>query len=640
MANKVGQKVNTETQLNLNKGMTSPVKSSSTDTSKLTLGLSGKTGQFGTLTNSTLSASLEKTGSSSGVVAPKETLEVSTAKESETTTSTEDTSVFTDAISTGASDINELDSTLSTISDDNISSLQYAKTGLASAKAAIEQANSYAAQGDWSTVQSLLIQAKNDLVEAQKEAQKAGDVALEQEITVQLETCKGQINSLQDKMNFANVYNSAGNCSGTCAVSGDSSSSFGSSVISGVGNGLSSGIQNGISGLFGGNSSSGGTQNAGGAGGASGSGKASGSSQAGGAQKSSGKQVQKSSGNNSSSKTSGLEYDKNNAEIKKAVEERAVPTYNEGTKMISDAETLKPKAEQELQAAEDDISSANIDIEKLTETNRETLEKYSQAKEKVCKIDEKINEQTNIKDAQNKIVAECKKQLDPLNTKKDTLANKEVPEAQGKCKSQQDTVTRLSGELQKAESDLAKTPETITDTNADGTTTTKPNTKYADLKAKVQEKTREKAKAENELQRLKEDLAKKKAELQQVEKDIQACKEKQEAAQEKVDAAKKEMKSLGDEKKPLDAEVAELSKTIDGFDEKEQKLKKQLYDAYAKKTNAQSNLSKCEADIDAGKKLQDLGEDLRDNAVDKVKNSKKDPTSQSQWYNPFSWFED
>ena len=82
-------------------------------------------------------------------------------------------------------------------------------------------------------------------------------------------------------------------------------------------------------------------------------------------------------------------------------------------------------------------------------------------------------------------------------------------------------------------------------------------------------------------------------------------------------------------------ELDEISKTIDGLGEKEKALKDKLDKAYAKKTNAQNTISECEQNIIAGRTYQDMGEELRDNAVQKVEDSKK--TEESKWYNLFSW---
>ena len=64
--------------------------------------------------------------------------------------------------------------------------------------------------------------------------------------------------------------------------------------------------------------------------------------------------------------------------------------------MIEQANKALPDAKSSLEDATREISCANIDIKELTETNREYLEKYSGAKQKVHDITTKIEEQNKI----------------------------------------------------------------------------------------------------------------------------------------------------------------------------------------------------------------------------------------------------
>ena len=98
------------------------------------------------------------------------------------------------------------------------------------------------------------------------------------------------------------------------------------------------------------------------------------------------------------------------------------------------------------------------------------------------------------------------------------------------------------------------------------------------------------------------------------------------------EANKKINGELNPEKEKANKELEEIKKVEKHLNDKEKALKERLDKAYAQKTEAQNKISECEQKIIAGETYQDMGEELRDNAIEKVEDSKD--TGESKWYTP------
>lgn len=600
MTPKISSKFIIESDKSNKTPISNPVKTSTTS-SQLTDGLSGtKLGSFGSLSNSTLAKSL-KTSSAS----VSEVDEVATgAKTEETSVDETDVSLFTRETNGGASDVNDLDSTLSKLENDDAcfnsmnSTIKSARDYLSAASESIHMADEMVAAEDFEAALSYWQDAQEYIENARKEAQKAGDEKLQLEIQMRSEVCKGQIEWLNDRIH--DPLNSIMSPIGGVSCSGNSGNSFTNSLCTGIPNGLNNAAENAGKNLFGGNKTNG-TGNAGNAGGTGSAGKSSGTGKTPSSIKSSG-----------SNKSKELQYDRSKGEIKKAVQDSgAETTYNKGTTMIEEANKALPDAKSSLEEATREISCANIDIKELTETNRELMEEYSGAKQKVYEFDTQMKEQNQIQLAQQDIINECDTQLKPLTDKKKTLETSTIPASKK--------------EVEDAKNSLAAAEQGYT--KANNLPANEPNRAQKISVARTR-----KANAENALRVAQEKLAKAKAELKEIQNNIEMYQEKKTAAQETLQKASAKMVKIGKEQQAAQKELAEINKTFEQLGTKEKALKERLDSAYAKKTTAQNKISECEQKIIAGETYQDMGEELKDNAIKKVEDSKD--TGESKWYTP------
>ena len=570
MVAKINQKVNNDNGFKLNNTKTT-TNPSGLDASKLSSSLSGKVGSFGSLTNSTLSASLEKT-SSNKTTDVKTSTKAEEKASTQTASSTEEESVFTADLKTSEADLNEVSSTMAAISTDDIPVLNYAKTSFGNAQMYMAQADTAAQSGDWASVLTAMNNAKIALKEAQAYAQQAGDVSLQQQIAIQSQVVDGSIINAQGKL----TYNSLVASSGTVAT-GTTSSSLGSDMASAIQQGLQSGTKSGteqaVTEMFGGGSKkTSGTDGAGGAGKNPDTGK-----------------TQSGSPNKTSSKQSakGLEYDRSNKEIEAEVKKEALPTYNEGTKLIQDAQSEIPGHEAKVAEATKQISGINYEISNLEGETEKQLSSYSSAKEALCQKDEEIGEQQAVIEAQTPIIDDCN----------------------GKITTKTGEQTTVKGELTTANSELTVAKGLLDKANAMPETT--PAEKSAKSTALIQ--------AEEKVRVAETKVKEKEAKLKQIEADLKDLNSTLKEAQGKRNKAVEKKGKLSQERTPLAKKVEDTGKIIENAKGKAAELKKELDEVYSKKTAAQDAISKCNANIDAGKMKQDLGENLRDNAVQKVK---------------------
>ena len=575
MAPKIGSKFTIERDKSIKTPISNPVKTSTTS-SQLTDELSKvKLGSFGSLSNSTLAKSLKT--SSAGV---SEAEEVATdTKTEETVVDETDVSLFTRETSGGASDVNDLDSTLSKLENDDAclnsmnKTISSAKASLASANGNIELANKAADTGDFQTALSYWQAAQEDIEKARQEAQKAGDENLQREIQVQAEVCKGQIEWLTREIN--SPLNSITSPIGGVPCSGNSGNSFASSLGTGIQNGLTTAAENAGKNLFGGNK----TNGTGSAGGTGGTNKSSGTGKTPTSTKSSG-----------SNKSKELQYDKSNKEIAQAVKDsKAEDTYNKGTGMIEQANKALPDAKSSLEDATREISCANIDIEELTETNREYLEKYSGAKQRVYDITTKIEEQNKIQMAQSEISKECQGKITELSSQEETKKGS-VRDAERGVENSKKSLDKSKADLKSAEGELSKA-QGLPDTDK-----TKA-AKVSKAEKEVENAKVAKAKAENDFK-----AAKEQAELKEIQENKEMYTEKKAEADQKVIKAGNKMKSLAPEKTKATEELNKIRDSVERLGDKEKALKERLDKAYKKKTNAQNTISECEQKIIAGRK--------------------------------------